>query len=161
MSDIETDIICQFDIIGRVWTLFNSLRYGSRRQRKHHKLTGQLRGVAGIEFVAGDLSGFATLDLLRHYGIPAWAGAVLGTEKDTGNSALRLHCPASQVRFARYILARRGIRLLDGAQPVIAASTDSVPTGSVPQQRPMRAWADGAPPAPAKSKRKRGGWFGL
>ena len=139
--------LAQFDVAHHVWGALRAVQFGARRQRKHHRVTNQLRGVATIQFVSPNRSGFDTLDLLQRYGIPAWAGGVLGMYDEAGvyAPALEANVPASQARWARYVLRRHGVIILNGPaehQPSVSA-------------QPLRAWADGpttraeqaAPPA--------------
>ena len=111
--------LAQFDVAHHVWGALRAVQFGARRQRKHHRVTNQLRGVATIQFVSPNRSGFDTLDLLQRYGIPAWAGGVLGMYDEAGvyAPALEMHVPGSQARWARYLLQRHGVLLLDERAP--------------------------------------------
>lgn len=128
--------LASFDITHHIWGAFRALQYGTRGRRKHHRLTDQSRGVGSIDCVAVKRSGYSLLTLLARYGIPAWAGQVLGVyeEGGTGGYALRLHMPGSQERWARYVLRRHGMILLDSAPA--APPVDAL--------RPLpRPWSDG------------------
>jgi hypothetical protein len=130
-------MLANMDVTHHVLHAIRSAQFGLRRRRRHHKVTEERRGVAAIQFVAAERSGFDTLDLLGHYGIPAWTGAVLGIYKENGRTignALEMHVTASQETWARYLLKRHGVIVLDEGAKV----------GPVDALRPPpRAWADG------------------
>lgn len=159
--------VASLDIAHVAWGFMRSAQFGMRRRRKHHKITNELRGVTSIEFLDNAQSGFNTLDMLKKYGVPAWSGAVLGRDEDTGATALRMHLPASQEAWARYLLKRAGVTLLDkhGApvdalrsMPVSWADRLRGETKVQQTQRMQPAREQQQAPQP---KRQRSGFFDL
>lgn len=133
--------LAQFDVAHHIIGIVNSTKHRLHRRRKHHKLTDESRGATTIDMVPGaaNMSGYDALSKLKKFGVPAWSGAILGvhTFGDKSKAPILQACvPASQEVWARYLLRRWGVLVIDGGKLV------TTPIGAPPP----RAWSDGPRP---------------